>query len=105
MNAGPSFGSRSSIARTETTPSASLLMKSRSIRRIVPLSTRSRIAGATLPLNLFPGKSIMTMSTGPNPINPPLIGPSQNPNKVIQRLEMQLTKLNVLFVYLPDLVK
>jgi hypothetical protein len=36
---------------------------------------------------LFPGKSMMTMSTGPNPINPPLIGPSQNPNKVIQGFE------------------
>jgi hypothetical protein len=54
-----------------TTPSASFMTKSRSSTRIVPLSTRSMIAGAMRPVNLLPGKPMMETSTGPTAMTAP----------------------------------
>jgi hypothetical protein len=56
--AAPS-SSMSAASSEVTTPSASFITKSRSRTRIVPFSTRSRIAGAIRPVNLLPGKPMM----------------------------------------------
>src|SRR6476661_6524191 len=53
------------------TPLASLLTNSRSMMRIVELSTSSISAGAMRPLNLLPGNPTITTSTGQSPITPP----------------------------------
>ena len=48
-----------------TSPAASLATNTRSITRISPVCTSSARAGATSPLNLFPGKLMTKISTGP----------------------------------------
>ena len=67
----PSPGSRSSRSIVVVTPSASFVTNSRSRTRIVPLSTNSIRAGAIRPVNLLPGKPMITTSTGPIAIASP----------------------------------